>query len=125
VFEHYESEYLSSTRSAAQNIEQIHQLLPGAARDELAKKTKASIETADEICSSMELEARSLSGVARQELVAQAKDYKTGIAKLRQSLKAASTSSRAEEAKRDKLLGGADPVRSAAGIWPHPARLRH
>ena len=72
IFEHYESEYLSSARTAAQDIEQINNLLPGIERDTIVKRTQASIEQAGEICSQMELEARSLQGAERQQLIAQA-----------------------------------------------------
>ena len=110
VFEHYESEYLSSTRHAAQNIERINELLPGVERDSISKTTLSSLETAEEICAQMDLEARSLTGPAKQQLVAQAKDYQAGIAALRSQLKLAKTSSRAEEQARAELLRGADPA---------------
>ena len=72
----------------------VDQLLPGVERDETAKKASKAIEAAEEIVQSMELEARSLSGEAKQQLVAQAKDYKVGITTLRQKLKSAQTSIR-------------------------------
>ena len=110
VFDHYESEYLKLTKAAATDVEFVDQLLPGVERDETAKKATKAIEAAEEIVQTMELEARSLSGEAKQQLVAQAKDYKAGITALKQKLKGAQVSSRAQEAARDELLRGADPA---------------
>ena len=94
VFDAYESEYLKLTKAAATDVELVDQLLPGAEREKTAARAGKSIADAEEIVESMQLEARSLSGEARQQLVAQAKDYKNGIFALKQKLKAASTSSR-------------------------------
>lgn len=110
VFDHYETEYLKLTKSAATDIELVDQLLPGGERDSTVTRAKKTIESAEEIVQSMELEARSLSGASRQQLVAQAKDYKAGIATLKNKLRSAHTSSRAQEAARDELLRGADPA---------------
>ena len=110
IFDHYETEYLKLTRHAATDIELVDQLLPGAERDTTAKKAQKTIQAAEEIVQSMELEARSLSGEAKQMLVAQAKDYRMGISTLSKKLKGALTSSRAQEAARDELLRGADPA---------------
>ena len=110
VFDAYESEYLKLTKAAATDVELVDQLLPGAEREKTAARAGKSIADAEEIVESMQLEARSLSGEARQQLVAQAKDYKNGIVALKQKLKAASTSSRAQEAQRAELLRGADPT---------------
>ena len=110
IFDHYETEYLKLTRHAATDIELVDQLLPGAERDTTAKKASQTIQAAEEIVQSMELEARSLSGEAKQMLVAQAKDYRMGISTLSKKLKNALTSSRAQEAARDELLRGADPA---------------
>lgn len=109
MFDHYESEYLSTTKKVQQDIELIDQLLPGSERNDTIKRTNEGIEAAQEIVQSMELEARSMSGEAKQQLVAQAKDYKKGIADMRRRLKEAQTSSRAETAARDELLRSADP----------------
>jgi len=110
VFDHYETEYLRLTRQAMQDVEMIDQLLPGAEREATAKKAMQSIDSAEEIVQSMELEARSLGGDAKQQLVAQAKDYKSGIAGLRTRLRSAHRSSRAEEQARTELLRGTDPT---------------
>jgi len=110
VFDHYETEYLKLTKAAATDIELVDQLLPGIERDSTAKTAKQAIEAAEEIVQSMDLEARSLSGEAKQMMVAQAKDYKMGIAALKQKLKSAQTSSRAQEAARNELLSSADPM---------------
>ena len=110
MFDHYEAEYLAATRKAAQEIEQVDLLLPGIERTSVVKSATAAIEAADEIVQSMELEARSMSGESKQQLVAQAKDYKTEISALRRRLKAAHSSSRAEEAARNELLSGTDPA---------------
>ena len=40
VFENYEEEYLSSSRTAAQNIEKLPDLLPGHEKDSLTTKGK-------------------------------------------------------------------------------------
>ena len=108
--DHYESEYLRLTKQAAIEVEMVDQLLPGVERDETGQRALKAIESADEIVQSMELEARSLGGASRQQLVAQAKDCKAGIAALRKKLRSAQTSSRAQEAARDELLRGADPT---------------
>lgn len=92
------------------DIEVVDQLLPGAERESTAKKAIAAIESAEELVQSMELEARSLSGDSKRQLVAQAKDLKAGTAALRQRLRGAQTSSRAQEAARNELLRGADPT---------------
>jgi vesicle transport through interaction with t-SNAREs protein 1 len=110
VFDHYETEYLAISKKAMQDIEYVDQLLPGVEKDETCRRTVASIASAEEIVQSMELEARSLAGDARQQLVAQAKDYKRGIADMRSRLKAAQASSRAEEAARNELLSGSNPT---------------
>ena len=83
IFDHYEQEYLKLTKSAATEIEMVDQLLPGAERETTAKRALRALEAADEIVQSMDLEARSLSGSAKHELVAQAKDYKAGITALK------------------------------------------
>ena len=110
MFDHYETEYLRLTRQAMQDVEMVDQLLPGAEREATAKKATQSIDAAEEIVQSMELEARSLGGDAKQQLIAQAKDYKSGIAGLRTRLRTAHRSSRAEEQARTELLRGTDPT---------------
>ena len=55
-------------KKAAQDIEQVEQLLPGVERTSVVKRTNASIEAAEEIVQSMELEARSMSGESKQQL---------------------------------------------------------
>ena len=110
VFDHYEAEYHKLTKAAATDIELVDQLLPGTERDNTARKASQAIEAAEEIVQSMDLEARSLAGEAKAQLVAQAKDYKAGITALRRKLRGAQTSSRAQEAARDELLRGADPA---------------
>ena len=84
VFEHYEADYLSSTRTAAQNIEKLPDLLPGHEKAELTAATDRAIDAAEDIVKQMELEARSLQGEERQTAVAQAKDYKASIAALKE-----------------------------------------
>mmetsp|Transcript_40617 Transcript_40617/g.107431 ORF Transcript_40617/g.107431 Transcript_40617/m.107431 type:complete len:246 (+) Transcript_40617:84-821(+) len=110
MFDHYETEYLSTSRKAMQEIEQVDQLLPGAERDTLVQEATKSIAASEEIVQSMDLEARSLSGPSKQELIAQAKDYKSGIADMRNRLRNAKNSSRAEEAARAELMRSADPT---------------
>lgn len=110
LFETYEREYLKLTGSAAKDIERVDQLLPSVERDAAVKDANKALESADEIVQSMELEARSLSGSAKQELVAQARDYKSNNAALRAKLRAVQTSSRAQAAARDELLQGSDPT---------------
>ena len=110
MFDHYESEYLASSRKAMQDIEQADQLLPGIERDSLVKRVQEQIAMSEEIVQSMELEARSMAGDSKRQLVAQAKDYKAGIADMRAKLRAATTSSRAEEAARSELLKATDPT---------------
>ena len=109
VFDHYEREYLKLTKTAMQDVELIDQLLPGVERDSTAKKAQQSIEAAEEIVESMQLEARSLAGESKQQLIAQAKDYKAGIAMLKTKLRQTQVSSRAQEAQRAELLRGSDP----------------
>ena len=110
MFDHYEKEYLGTTRKAMQDIEEVDSLLPGVERDTIVKRTSAAIQAAEEIVQSMDLEARSMAGESKQQLVAQAKDYKAGIAGLKTRLKAAQASSRAEEAARAELMRGTDPT---------------
>ena len=88
VFEHYEADYHSSTRTAAQNIEKLPDLLPGHEKAELTAATDRAIDAAEDIVKQMELEARSLQGEERQLAVAQAKDYKASITALKEQLKA-------------------------------------
>jgi len=110
MFDHYEKEYLSTSKKAMQDIELVDQLLPGVERDDVVKRTTEAIGAAEEIVQSMELEARSMSGESKMQLKDQAKDYKAGIADMRARLKAAQTSSRAETAARAELLRHADPT---------------
>ena len=113
VFEHYEADYLSSTRTAAQNIEKLPDLLPGHEKAELTAATDRAIDAAEDIVKQMELEARSLQGEERQTAVAQAKDYKASIAALKEQLKQAKLSNRAEEAARAQLFQQANPAHLA------------
>ena len=113
VFEHYEADYLSSTRTAAQNIERLPDLLPGHEKDALATSTTKAIDGAEDIVKQMELEARSLQGEERQTAVAQTKDYKASIATLKEQLKLARTSNRAEEAARAELFQQTNPAQLA------------
>jgi len=110
MFDHYEREYLATTRKAMEDIELVDALLPGPERDGISKRTAEAVQAAEEIVESMELEARSMGGEAKQQLIAQAKDYKRGIADMKAKLKAAQTNSRAEEAARAELLRGANPA---------------
>ena len=110
MFDHYESEYLSTSKAAMQDIELVDQLLPGLERDTISKRITAAISSAEEIVQSMELEARSMTGESKQQLIAQAKDYKTGIADMRARLRKALTSNSAEVAARSELLRKADPT---------------
>lgn len=113
LFETYEREYLSSTRTAAQNIEQIPELLPGHAREEMVSKTATAIQSAEEVVQQMELEARSVQGEERRQLVAQAKDYKASIGALKEQLKTAKNSHKTEELARAELLRNTDQVSSS------------
>ena len=110
VFDHYEREYLKLTKQAAKDVDLIDQLLPGSERDSTVKKVLKALEAAEEIVESMQLEARSMSGESKRELVAQSKDYKSGIATLKSKLREAQASSKASEAARNELLRGADPT---------------
>ena len=110
MFDHYESEYLSITRKAMEEIELVDALLPGLERETISKRVTEAIQAAEEIVQSMDLEARSMGGEAKQQLIAQAKDYKSNIAAMKVRLKTAQTNSRAEEAARTELLSGADPA---------------
>ena len=112
LFETYEREYLSSTRTAAQNIEQIPELLPGHAREEMVSKTATAIQSAEEVVQQMELEARSVQGEERRQLTAQAKDYKASIGALKEQLKAAKNSHKTEELARAELLRNTDQASS-------------
>jgi hypothetical protein len=109
IFDAYEQEFIQCTNTAAQNIEKIPDLLPGHERDSLCSATSKSIEAAEDIVKQMELEARSLeAGDEKQEAVAQTKDYKTSIGKLKESFKAAKLSNRAEEKARAELFQQTD-----------------
>lgn len=112
VFDQYEQDYLSNTRQAAQGLERLANLPPGAEKQKLLKSTAGSLDAADQIVQQMELEARSMSGEIKAELVSQAKDYKEGIAMLRRKLKAAqvATSTKAEEQARAELFAMSDPT---------------
>ena len=112
LFETYEREYLSSTRTAAQNIEQIPELLPGHAREEMVSKTATAIQSAEEVVQQMELEARSVQGEERRQLTAQAKDYKASIGALKEQLKTAKNSHKTEELARAELLRNTDQASS-------------
>jgi len=113
VFENYEEEYLSSSRTAAQNIEKLPDLLPGHEKDSLTTSTATAIDNAEDIVKQMELEARSLQGEERQTAVAQTKDYKASITSLREQLKLAKNSNRAEEAARAELFQQTNPAQLA------------
>ena len=113
VFEHYEADYHSSTRTAAQNIEKLPDLLPGHEKAELTNATAKAIDAAEDIVKQMELEARSLQGEERQTAVAQAKDYKASISVLKEQLKLAKNSNRAEEAARAQLFQQSNPAHMA------------
>ena len=113
VFEHYEADYHSSTRTAAQNIEKLPDLLPGHEKAELTNATAKAIDAAEDIVKQMELEARSLQGEERQTAVAQAKDYKASISVLKEQLKLAKNSNRAEEAARAELFQQSNPAHMA------------
>lgn len=112
TFSHFEADYLSSTRAAAQNIERMADLIPGAERDKLASATVKAIEAAQDIVTQMELEARSTGGSTKAELVAQARDYKAGIGLLKNKLKAAKSAvtTASEERARAQLFESADPA---------------
>lgn len=122
LFETYEREYLSSTRTAAQNIEQIPELLPGHAREEMVSKTATAIQSAEEVVQQMELEARSVQGEERRQLTAQAKDYKASIGALKEQLKAAKNSHKTEELARAELLRNTDQAHRGEAETQH-ARL--
>ena len=113
VFEHYEADYHSSTRTAAQNIEKLPDLLPGHEKAELTNATAKAIDAAEDIVKQMELEARSLQGEERQTAVAQAKDYKASITVLKDQLKLAKNSNRAEETARAQLFQQTNPAHAA------------
>ena len=113
VFEHYEADYHSSTRTAAQNIEKLPDFLPGHEKAELTNATAKAIDAAEDIVKQMELEARSLQGEERQTAVAQAKDYKASISVLKEQLKLAKNSNRAEEAARAQLFQQSNPAHMA------------
>lgn len=135
LFETYEREYLSSTRTAAQNIEQIPELLPGHAREETVSKTATAIQEAEELVQQMELEARSVQGEERRQLTAQAKDYKASIGALKEQLRTAKNSHKTEELARAELLRNTDqvsccrlerevvPSLTGAGTVPSPPSL--
>ena len=110
VFDNYEREYLKLNRQAMQDVELIDQLLPGAERDATVQKVQKAITAVEEIVESMQLEARAMSGASKQQLVAQTKDYKAGIALLKSRLREVQTSSKAQEAARNELLRGSDPT---------------
>ena len=93
-----------------QDVELIDQLLPGAERDATVQKVQKAITAVEEIVESMQLEARAMSGASKQQLVAQTKDYKAGIALLKSRLREVQTSSKAQEAARNELLRGSDPT---------------
>ena len=113
VFEHYEADYHSKTRTAAQNIEKLPDLLPGHEKAKLTASTEEAIDEAEDMVKQMELEARSLQGEERQTAVAQAKDYKASITVLKEQLKLAKNSNRAEEAARAQLFQQTNPAHLA------------
>ena len=51
-----------------------------------------------------------MSGESKQQLVAQTRDYKTGIALLKSKLREVQVSSKAQENARNELLRGSDPT---------------
>ena len=126
VFDHFEAEYLSSTRQAAQGLERMAELIPGMEKDKAAKATGAALDAADQIVQQMELEARSTSGETKAQLVAQAKDYKGAISMLRRKLKAAQNAvlTKSDEEKRAELLAssGINPALRGEAETQH-ARL--
>ncbi|KAL1521345.1 hypothetical protein AB1Y20_021012 [Prymnesium parvum] len=111
VFDHYEAEYLSSTKQAAQGLEYLADLIPGGEKDKVVKATASALDAADLLVQQMELEARSTSGETKAQLVAQAKDYKSGIALLRRKLRTAqsTTSTKSEAQARAELFASTDP----------------
>ena len=113
ILEAYEADYHSSTRTAAQNIEKLPDFLPGHEKAELTASTEKAIDAAEDIVKQMELEARSLQGEERQTAVAQAKDYKASITVLKEQLKLAKNSNRAEEAARAQLFQQTNPAHLA------------
>ena len=110
MFDHYEKEYLGTAKKAMADIELIDQLLPGVEREATMKRAGEGITAAEEIVQGMEMEARSMTGEAKQQLAAKAKDYKKSTADMRAKLNAAKTSGKAEKAARDELLRSSDPT---------------
>jgi vesicle transport through interaction with t-SNAREs protein 1 len=110
MFDHYEKEYLGTAKKATADIELIDQLLPGVEREATIKRAGEGITAAEEIVQGMEMEARSMTGEAKQQLAAKAKDYKKSIADMRAKLNAAKTSGKAEKSARDELLRSSDPT---------------
>lgn len=125
VFDHFEADYLSHTRTAAQALERLGELIPGVEKDKVSQAAAKSLEAADDIVQQMELEARSTQGETKAQLLAQAKDYKAGIALLRSKLKAAKISSttQAAEQARAELFASADPARWPCFPWQRRAAL--
>ena len=97
IYEHYEAEYLACTKRAMENMERIPELLPGVERESLVASTSKAIESAEEVVQQMELEARSASGDAKREGLAQAQDYKVALMNMRTQLKQARASDKANE----------------------------
>ena len=108
IYEHYEAEYLACTKRAMENMERIPELLPGVERESLVASTSKAIESAEEVVQQMELEARSASGDAKREGLAQAQDYKVALMNMRTQLKQARASDKANERAREALLEGTD-----------------
>ena len=69
----------------------------------------------------MELEARSMQGEDKKLLVAQAKDYKGSIGKLKEQLRAAKASNKQEEAARAELFRTTNPARRRPAADARPS----
>ena len=79
IFDHFEAEYLSSTKTAAQTLERLADLIPGAEKDREVQVTTKALDSAEDVVEQMQLEARSTQGETKAQLVSQVFSARGGL----------------------------------------------
>ena len=99
MFAEYEAEFLSTTRTIADNIDQLSGL-SGPEREPVAKASAGLVDSAADLVKQMEMEARSQPPSEARVSKAAAKVHQTSLAGLRKALKTAGS-----RGDRSELLG--------------------
>ena len=110
MFAEYEAEFLSTTRTIADNIDQLSGL-SSPERESVAKASAGLVDSAADLVKQMEMEARSQPPSEARVSKAAAKVHQTSLAGLRKALKTAGS-----RGDRSELLGS-----SSSEKVPSPA----